>query len=152
VRSVEEVKKLHKLLYYVQGWHLAEHGEPAFEEEISAWEMGPVVADLWADEKHGRPQRPPTEVPATVLDTIEMVVDRYGAMSGRSLEEKTHREAPWVDRWNDLSVSHRIDPQSIREWFVLQLAADAARARRQSLSTDIEPEVLTVIEDVIGRR
>jgi len=130
-RGVDEVKKLHKLLYYVQGWHLAEHGVPAFEEDVAAWEMGPVIADLWADEKHRRPQPTAGEMPSTVLEVIERVVERYGAMSGRALEEKTHREAPWVDRWNDRLFTDRIDRTAMRDWFLLQRDADAARARRR---------------------
>ncbi|MCQ3815263.1 MAG: SocA family protein [Acidimicrobiia bacterium] len=39
--------RLHKLLYYVQGYHLAWQGEPAFPDDIEAWESGPVVASLW---------------------------------------------------------------------------------------------------------
>jgi uncharacterized phage-associated protein len=40
------VKKLHKLLYYCQGHHLATFGLPLFDESISAWDMGPVVGTL----------------------------------------------------------------------------------------------------------
>ena len=29
--------KLQKLLYYVQGWHLALKGQPAFPERLEAW-------------------------------------------------------------------------------------------------------------------
>src|SRR5262249_49336794 len=45
--------KLHKLLYYCQGHHLAIFGEPLFSETISAWDMGPVVGTLWRGEKDG---------------------------------------------------------------------------------------------------
>ena len=40
------VKKLHKLLYYCQGHHLAAVDEPLFSESIAAWDMGPVVGSL----------------------------------------------------------------------------------------------------------
>jgi uncharacterized phage-associated protein len=43
--------KLHKLLYYCQGHHLATFGEPLFSETISARDMGPVVGTLWREEK-----------------------------------------------------------------------------------------------------
>ncbi|HEY6595845.1 MAG TPA: type II toxin-antitoxin system antitoxin SocA domain-containing protein [Asanoa sp.] len=39
-------KKLHKLLYYCQGHHLAAFGSPLFAESIGAWDMGPVVESL----------------------------------------------------------------------------------------------------------
>ena len=34
-------KKLHKLLYYCQGHHLADIRHPLFIESIAAWDMGP---------------------------------------------------------------------------------------------------------------
>jgi uncharacterized phage-associated protein len=39
--------KLHKLMYYAQGYHLAIHGTPLFPEEIRVWTYGPAVPDLW---------------------------------------------------------------------------------------------------------
>ena len=36
--------KLQKLLYYVQGFHLAIENEPLFMEDIQAWQYGPVSA------------------------------------------------------------------------------------------------------------
>src|SRR3712207_5542810 len=45
------VKKLHKLLYYCQGHHLAATGQPLFSESVSAWDMGPVVGQLWKSEQ-----------------------------------------------------------------------------------------------------
>ena len=35
--------KLQKLLYYMQGYYLAVFGKPLFEEDIEAWQYGPVV-------------------------------------------------------------------------------------------------------------
>jgi uncharacterized phage-associated protein len=35
--------KLQKLLYYAQGFYLAIYGKALFEEDIVAWEHGPVV-------------------------------------------------------------------------------------------------------------
>jgi hypothetical protein len=45
--------KLHKLLYYCQGHHLADLGEPLFAETVTAWDMGPVVGELRRAEKDG---------------------------------------------------------------------------------------------------
>ena len=38
--------KLHKLCYFVQGWHLAINREPMFPEGFEAWDYGPVSAEL----------------------------------------------------------------------------------------------------------
>jgi uncharacterized phage-associated protein len=69
------VKKLHKLLYYCQGHHLATFDEPLFIESISAWDMGPVVGQLWKSEKdHG------IAVEDAVLD--EAVLNTVGYVAG----------------------------------------------------------------------
>src|SRR5438309_2092560 len=39
--------KLQKLLYYVQGFHLAMNGAPLFNEDIRAWDHGPVVPQVY---------------------------------------------------------------------------------------------------------
>ena len=44
--------RLQKLLYYVQGWHMAWYGRPLFAERIEAWQHGPVV--LWCTAKSAR--------------------------------------------------------------------------------------------------
>jgi uncharacterized phage-associated protein len=91
--------KLHKLLYYCQGYHLAAHREPFFTEGISAWNNGPVVAQLWRDERDGwdTPPREAPERPLTdaELNTVGYVVSRYGAYTGAALIGMTHKEDPW---------------------------------------------------------
>src|SRR2546421_7872466 len=85
-------KKLHKLLYYCQGHHLAAFDEPLFEETISAWDMGPVVGTLWKAEKDDA--APPVRAPLgeAELNTIGYVLSRYGALTGHDLENLTHSE------------------------------------------------------------
>lgn len=34
--------KLYKMLYYAQGWSLVKLGRPLFDDEIQAWDYGPV--------------------------------------------------------------------------------------------------------------
>ena len=87
--------KLHKLLYYVQGYHLAWEGRPAFTEDIEAWGMGPVVAGLWRDEKYRDCSAAGEPLPETVRNTVTNVLSRYGHMTGKELIEATHAEDPW---------------------------------------------------------
>jgi uncharacterized phage-associated protein len=91
------VKKLHKLLYYCQGHHLAWFGEPLFEEPIEAWDMGPVVAELWRAEKRGTSTPPRAELTNRELNTVGYVLSRYGTLTGKDLEILTHGEDPWRD-------------------------------------------------------
>ena len=90
--------KLHKLLYYAAGWHVTWHDEQLFREPVKAWLMGPVVAELWADEQHSNRKKPnPQPLSDQQLATLDFVIDRYGGLSGNQLKEKTHEEAPWRD-------------------------------------------------------
>jgi uncharacterized phage-associated protein len=88
-------KKLHKLLYYCQGHHLAAFGVPLFGEAIGAWAMGPVVERLWRDEKYGAVAHHPAPLDEAALNTVGYVASRYGALTGRDLEVMTHAEPPW---------------------------------------------------------
>ena len=91
------VKKLHKLLYYCQGHHLAAFGRPLFKESISAWDMGPVVGKLWYAERDGAiiPDVPIND--EAMLNTIGYVITRYGNLSASDLERLSHAEDPWFD-------------------------------------------------------
>lgn len=114
-------KKQHKLLYYCQGHHLAAFGQPLFSESLSAWDMGPVVGQLWHEEK-ADPRSPATiaeELTEDQLNTIGYVVSRYGALSGTDLEHLTHSESPWRDADRDRRPheSVRIPEQALRAYF-----------------------------------
>jgi uncharacterized phage-associated protein len=113
------VKKLHKLLYYCQGHHLAAFDEPLFAEGIAAWDMGPVVGTLWHREKHGEPPPPPTELTEAELNTVGYVLSRYGALTGQDLENLTHSEPPWqtADSRRPAGQSVRIEQDWMRVYF-----------------------------------
>lgn len=114
-------KKQHKLLYYCQGHHLAAFGEPLFRESIAAWDMGPVVGQLWYEENVDPSSPAPTseELSEAQLNTIGYVVSRYGALSGTDLEHLTHSESPWRDADRDRRPheSVRIPEQALRTYF-----------------------------------
>jgi len=113
------IKKLHNLLYYCQGHHLATLGEALFGETISAWDMGPVVGTLWKAERDG--DAPPVDphLGEAELNTIGYVISRYGALTGRDLEHLTHAEDPWLttNRHRRPGGRVRIQNDWIREYF-----------------------------------
>jgi uncharacterized phage-associated protein len=111
--------KLHKLLYYCQGYHLATFGVPLFGESLSAWDMGPVVGSLWYDEKAGRPAEVGPPLDEAALNTIGYVLSRYGALTGRDLRHLTHSEAPWrlADAGRSPGTSARIQTAWIEDYF-----------------------------------
>lgn len=113
--------KIHKLLYYCQGWHLVWTGLPMFAERTEAWTNGPVVADLWHDEDKGR-ARPRAQQPRDEeAAVIGYVVGRYGRCTGLELIRKTHLEDPWRNV-SESEVSFRtrnpeITHEALRSWF-----------------------------------
>jgi uncharacterized phage-associated protein len=111
--------KLHKLLYYCQGHHLGTFGEPLFTETIAAWDMGPVVSDVWHREKNDRQPPPSQRLTEAQLNTVGYVLSRYGALTGRDLETLSHNQSPWqlADARREAHGSVRIEPDWIREFF-----------------------------------
>ncbi len=60
-----------------------------------AWDMGPVVAQLWKAEKEG-PLPPATQpLDAGQLNTVGYVISRFGRLTGHDLELLSHAEDPW---------------------------------------------------------
>jgi len=106
------VLKLHKLLYYVQSWHLALHGEPLFDEKFQAWVHGPasrVIYDRFKDSKSMYSQidiedlhvedleQEFSSISEDAKEHIEYVLESYGDLSGVELEKLTHKEDPWIN-------------------------------------------------------
>jgi uncharacterized phage-associated protein len=130
------VKKLHKLLYLCQGFHLGWFGHPLFREKIAAWDMGPVVAELWKAEQIDEDPPPPTKLGEAELNTIGYVLYRYSDLTGRDLEDLTHGQMAWqeADRRRREGGSDRIELDWMRETFT--------RADFDEVDPDPDPQEL----------
>ncbi|MCM1577298.1 MAG: DUF4065 domain-containing protein [Ruminococcus sp.] len=94
--------KLQKLLYYAQGTAIKYTGSPLFFESIAAWELGPVVPEVYNKYKaYGRkPIDEPKQKPLFDNDTeavLADVLEEYGQFSASKLLDMTHAESPWKD-------------------------------------------------------
>lgn len=121
------VKKLHKLLYYSQGWHAGTFGAPLFSESIAAWDMGPVVGQLWFAEKQNGPSDDTgPRLDEASLNTVGFVLSRYGALSGAELERLTHSEPPWqeADAHRAPHGSQRIEFEALQRFFSASVGED----------------------------
>jgi uncharacterized phage-associated protein len=153
-----DVAKVHKLLYYAQGLHLAWSNTPLFSEAIEAWERGPVVADLWHDENKGRPKPPPTSLDEGQLSIVEGVLRLYGSRSAAELIRMTHTDGgPWcqVTEQEDDSFllnSPEISRDLMRSWFrghQVLVAHRAEVARLTARHTEVaEGPVAELVEAV----
>lgn len=93
-------KKLQKLCYYAQAWHLANYGEPLMMNRFEAWVHGPVSPDLYSEYKDwGWVNIPKKEkcppLPQEEKNLINSVFNVYGGYTADELESMTHQEAPW---------------------------------------------------------
>lgn len=91
-------KKLQKLCYYAQAYHLAILDKPLFHNNFQAWVHGPVCPELYHKYKGTLYISSITTKP-TIDDNIKYYLDliysTYGNMTGDELEELTHSEMPW---------------------------------------------------------
>lgn len=104
-------KKLEKLCYYAQAWHLAIIGRPLMYTSFQAWVHGPVSPELWHKYKEwggliirqyeGMPNfnNPDTR------EFLNKIYNLYGRYSGDYLESLTHQEAPWINARKGLPVN-----------------------------------------------
>lgn len=98
---------LQKILYFIQGIHLALFHEALFPEECRAWVHGPVyetVYRLFRDFKYNPIEDHrfvilwdrSAELSETGRRTADLVIQTFGMYSGKALETITHGEQPWL--------------------------------------------------------
>ncbi len=112
-------KKLQKLLYYVDAWHLVNFSSTIVDEDFEAWVHGPVIPSLYQQLKefgfndlkviNGEYDTVDEEIQAIItknnlsedqLDFINSVLNKYGGLSSFDLELLSHSEAPWIEARN----------------------------------------------------
>lgn len=116
--------KLQKLLYYMQGFHLAFFEKPLFDEEIEAWMYGPVVPSVYSHFKSNGNNGIKYEGEAIKLtDKEELLFNEvyrvYGAYSALGLMNLTHSELPWTS--TPTGVGHTIDKEKLMTYFKRRL-------------------------------
>lgn len=120
--------KLQKLLYYLQGFWLAEFDTPLFDEPIEAWAYGPVVPSVYdAYKSYGKkaievnqseePIRLASDKEEAFFDEVYSLYNQYSASA---LVRMTHNKMPWAS-----SKSHgfgeEISREKMRDFFRKEL-------------------------------
>ncbi len=116
--------KLQKILYFVQANFLVNASHPCFEEEIEAWDFGPVVPVAYHEFKiFGS-----ADIPKFVCHNadelilrkdkalINEMVDQCAQYSASSLVEITHHQTPWCDAYEKY-CNNVIEKDAIKEYF-----------------------------------
>jgi uncharacterized phage-associated protein len=111
--------KLQKLLYYMQGFYLAYFQESLFDEEIEAWQYGPVVPVVYEHYKDNGSAGIPPSGQCLALKSLKEealfneVFRVYGDYSAIGLMNLTHGEMPW----KSTKIGDVIDKQKLNSFF-----------------------------------
>lgn len=137
-------KKLQKLVYYVEAWHLVHFQKPLIEENFEAWVHGPVVPELYQelkkfgfnnieiinDELNSADERikkvvKKNNISEDQFELIISVLNKYGSLSSFELEMLTHNEKPWIDARADFLPHERctniISKEIMKDFYTSQL-------------------------------
>lgn len=116
--------KLQKILYFVQADFLVSNSTPCFEEEIEAWDFGPVIPEVYHKFKvYGSSNIPKSEgLNSSILilkkdrDLIKEMVDQCAEYSASALVEITHNQDPWNNAYRK-GYNKIISKSAIQEYF-----------------------------------
>ena len=118
--------RLNKLLYFAQGQALSKLDRPLFDEQIEAWDLGPVVASVYHSYK-GFGKNPIEDVPpqreSFSDEEYMLLLDVYNAarsMSTSELVNISHKtDAPWDVVYNQKDDKGGvIEREVIRDYFI----------------------------------
>lgn len=98
-------KKLQKLLYYSQAWHLALRNKKLFSEKIEAWVHGPAIRKIYVRFKEFGFNPITKEIDKSIIKNIPNAVKTflddvwsvYGKLDAPYLEALSHTEEPWLE-------------------------------------------------------
>lgn len=99
---------LQKMLYFIQGIHMALFDRELFPEDCQAWAHGPVFKEVYEvfrdfqyspieDARFSMFGSRFQELSDDEKRVIDMVAESFGIYSGKTLERITHKETPWKE-------------------------------------------------------
>lgn len=93
--------KLQKLCYYALGFYLAITGKRLFDNDIEAWQHGPVVRELYNKYHEYKAEILPIsedfysdKIKPENMELLEDIYERYDQFSAWKLRNMTHAELP----------------------------------------------------------
>jgi uncharacterized phage-associated protein len=130
--------KLHKLLYYAQGYYMALYKKPLFDEDFQRWEFGPVCVPVYQLFKnYPNPIVAPSPSGEQFIDSPEVsrfiyvIWDKYGKYSAQFLSDMSHQEPPWIET----APMGIIPKRAIQNYFEYVLGRASKDAVRQPAAT-----------------
>ena len=97
--------KIHSLCYFSQGWWAAKTGDKLFGEDFETRKNGvisPTLQNVGTYDKHGFVRKDFDGVPISGISEKEekflnLLLSRYGLLTGVQLSEKIRNTAPYAD-------------------------------------------------------
>lgn len=145
--------KLQKLLYFAHGWSLALRNQPLIDEQVEAWQYGPVFQSVyhefkrfgaspisckaselipvrfaeWQELEYPVPDSP------EVIDLLKSVWNTYGVFSAADLSRITHTEgSPWYRAFEESGGAKNTDiPKEYIEEHFKELASRAKKKAKE---------------------
>lgn len=113
--------KLQKILYFVQAYFIKFLGHPCFEEDIQAWDFGPVVPEAYHAYKHfggGEIIGDGETEKLTIEDgnLVRIIVDALSKFSATQLVSITHKQDPWLKNYVP-RANKPISNEDLKEYF-----------------------------------
>lgn len=132
--------KLQKLLYFIQAYFLIskDPSTPCFDDEIEAWDFGPVVPAAYHEYKEYGSSNIPTitsyyeiidnpwdakkleyddsNILSVDKEDINAVIDMMSEYSATDLVEITHNQSPWKNAYKP-KMNNVITNEAIKEYF-----------------------------------
>lgn len=115
--------KLQKILYFIQAEFLVDKGEACFSEDIEAWDLGPVVPEVYHIYKiygsYNISSAKGLVMPKIRNEDkkiIDSVVEECYKYTVSQLVDITHRQTPWIEAYR-LGRNSIISNESIKSYF-----------------------------------
>lgn len=117
--------QLLKLVYVAHGYMLGVHGRPLLDEDVEAWQYGPVVRSVYDAVKHYKSHAieqivvpRPVELDPQEHEIIDRVARTYGKATGVTLSAATHKpETPWSLTWKRAGKNSTISNDVIEDFY-----------------------------------
>ncbi|WP_165241778.1 Panacea domain-containing protein [Corynebacterium lizhenjunii] len=127
--------KLQKLVYYAQAWSLVWDERPLFNARIEAWANGPVTRELY-DRHRGQFTANVDMFPGdserlneSERETVDVVLEAYGQLSGQQLSDLAHSERPWREAREGVedgaASRNEVSPEVMQDFYSALQSASA---------------------------
>lgn len=136
--------QVQKLVYLAHGWNLGAYSRGLIEDDVEAWEFGPVIRRLydalrgygrgpvtrlirWGDDtpfKSDDYEEAYAQLTAEENEIVNLVWEKYGSFPAFKLSALTHEPGtPWSNAFNQ-GRNRVIKTDSIRNYFAEKLPAE----------------------------